>query len=251
MIQLQQPATAGDIRVAVIDADHAFRDNMVDFLNRQGYRASGYGSAGDFYRQMLSNRCDLVVIDFALEDHGGLNLSEYVRKNSDAGIVMLCPSSDIESRLAGYASGADACLVKPVDGRELASLIANMVDRRERSRPGIAAPRSAVEARTAEAASIWRLFRSDWSLHSPKGDAAPLTAKEYEFMLSLAMQSSAIVTRQYILKILGYQSDDKGNRALESLIYRLRKKIEEMGCGFPVKTYRGIGYSLSAAVVLS
>jgi len=249
----QQKQARGDIniRVSIVDGDHEFREAMVDFLKHQGFQVSGFGSAGEFYQKLLSESCDMVIIDFGLADQGGLVLSEYVRKNTEAHIIMLCPLSDIDTRLAGYASGADVCLVKPVDGRELAALLANISDRMEKLRSETGAKPLTGEFRTGEIIETWRLFRNDWSLQTPKGDNISLTAKEYEYMLSLVLQSTAIVTRQYILKILGYHPDDKGNRALESLIYRLRKKTEETGCGFPVKTYRGIGYCLASPVVLS
>lgn len=251
MTQQQQPHTAADITVAIVDVDQESRDAMVDYLNLRGYRTSGFGSAGDFYQHILSEHCDLVIVDSSLGDQSGLVLSEYVRKNTEACIIMLCPVSDVDTRLAGYASGADACLAKPVDTRELGALVGNLSDRMERLRSKTAASTATGEKRTGESAEPWKLYRSDWSLRTPKGDVVSLTAKEFDFMLSLVLQSTAIVTRQYILKILGYQPDDKGNRALESLIYRLRKKSEETGCGFPIKTYRGIGYCLSSSVVLS
>ena len=251
MTQQQQVRRSRAIKVAIVDGDHDFCAAIVDFLNLRGFQASGFGSAGEFYQQLFSECYDMVIVDFDLADQGGLVLSEYVKKNTEAGIIMLCPLSDIDTRLAGYASGADFCLVKPVDGRELAAVIANMSDRLEKLRAKIGAMPSTDELKTGEYTETWKLFRTDWSLQTPKGDAISLTAKEYEYMLSLVLQSTAIVTRQYILKILGYHPDDKGNRALESLIYRLRKKTEDTGCGFPVKTYRGIGYCLTSPVVLS
>ncbi|NTU68835.1 MAG: response regulator transcription factor [Chlorobiaceae bacterium] len=247
----QQERNALDFRVAIVDGDQVFREAMVDFLKLQGYQTEGFGSAGEFYQQLLSARYDLMIVDFGLNDQGGLLLCEYVRKNTEAYIIMLCPVPEIDTRLAAYASGADFCLVKPIDSRELAALSANLSDRMERFRSKICTVPPAVEKGSAESVTPWKLFRSDWSLHTPKGDAVSLTAKEYDFLLSLVLQSTAIVTRQYILKILGYQPDDKGNRALESLIYRLRKKIGETGCGFPIKTYRGLGYCLASPVVLS
>ncbi|NTV02002.1 MAG: response regulator transcription factor [Chlorobiaceae bacterium] len=251
MTQQQQPRTAVDISVSIVDVDQEYRDAIVDYLNLRGYRASGFGSSGDFYQYILSELCDLVILNSSLGDQSGLVLSEYVRKNTGACIIMLCPASDVETRLAGYASGADACLVKSVDTRELMALVDNLADRMERFRSKTEATPATGETGAGDSAEPWKLYRNDWSLRTPKGDVVSLTAKEYEFMLTLVLQSTAIVTRQYILKILAYQPDDKGNRALESLIYRLRKKTEETGCGFPIKTYRGIGYCLSSSVVLS
>ncbi|TLU53216.1 MAG: helix-turn-helix domain-containing protein [Chlorobium sp.] len=41
----------------------------------------------------------------------------------------------------------------------------------------------------------------------------------------------------------------QASHALESMVSRLRKKIEERGCEFPVKTSHGTGYCLSADII--
>ncbi len=240
-----------DVRVTIVDGDSIFLHAMVEHLTSQGYSVTGLVTAGDFYKHLFTSRCDLAIIDVALPDQSGLVLAEYVRKNTDARIIMLNTRPDVEDRLAGYGSGADVCLVKPVDGRELSAIIANMFDRTDSAGPRVETLPSSSDSLVEESGKAWKLFRNEWSLHTPGGDTLSLTAKEFDFMLSLVLQSTAIVTRQYILKILGYQPNEQGNRALESLIYRLRRKTETFGYGFPVKTYRGIGYCLASPILLA
>jgi two-component system, OmpR family, response regulator len=249
----RQPTQHPDLetRVIIVDGDPASRETMAESLTDEGYTVTGLGSAGDFYQRLFSGRCDLAIIDIGLPDQSGLVLAEYVRKNTDARIIMLNSSPDIEERLSGYASGADVCVLKPVDGRELSALIANMLDRMDSATPRIVTQPVAGESTADEEPRNWKLYRNEWSLQTPRGDSIALTAKEFDFMLSLVLQSTAIVTRQYILKILGYQPNEQGNRALESLIYRLRRKTESFGYGFPIKTYRGIGYCLAAPIILT
>lgn len=244
--------TASEKRVIVVDGDRDLRDDLVSYLSLQGYTVTGVGSAADFYQMLFSaERCDLAIIDIGLPDQSGFVLAEYVRKNTDAWIIVLHSGATVEERLAGYESGADMSLAKPVDVRELAALIANMFDRIEASRPHQVKQPTPQEPVAGDESGSWRLLRNEWSLLTPHGDVIALTAKEFDFLLSLVLQSTAIVTRQYILKILGYQSNEQGNRALESLIYRLRRKTESFGFGFPIKTYRGVGYCLAVPIVLA
>ncbi len=243
---------SGDIRVAMVTGDPEYAIAASRLLALRGYVVDHLGSAGDFYQHLFSCRCDLAVIDVELPDQSGLVLAEYVRKNTDARIIMLTSATQPESRLAAYGSGADVCLVKPVDEQELAALIGNIFSRLAASAQALAErQQSAPEPGLDDNVRAWRLLRNEWSLQTPDGEMIALTAKEFDFMLSLVLQSSAIVTRQYILKILGYQPNDQGNRALESLIYRLRRKTEPFGSGFPVKTYRGIGYCLATPVQIT
>lgn len=251
MIQQPYHPSGRDIRLIIVDGDTLFLQVMASYLSDKGYSVTGLNTAGDFYKHLFTSRCDLAIIDIALPDQSGLVLAEYVRKNTDARIIMLNTRPDIEERLAGYGSGADICLVKPVDGRELAAIIANMFDRTDSAGPRVEAVPSATDSLVEESGKAWKLFRNEWSLQTPGAESIALTAKEFDFMLSLVLQSTAIVTRQYILKILGYQPNEQGNRALESLIYRLRRKTESFGYGFPIKTYRGIGYCLAAPIILT
>lgn len=249
--QKSQNLTSGK-RVIVVEGDPELREDLVRYLSLQGYTASGVGSAADFYQLLFaSERCDVAVIDIGLPDQSGFVLAEYVRKNTNAWIIVLHSGKTIEERLAAYGSGADISLAKPVDVRELAALIASMFDRIETAKPQQAAQQAPQETAGGDEGSAWKLLRNEWSLVTPKGDNIALTAKEFDFLLSLVLQSTAIVTRQYILKILGYQPNEQGNRALESLIYRLRRKTEACGYGFPIKTYRGVGYCLAVPIVLA
>jgi two-component system, OmpR family, response regulator len=251
MIQNSFHSSGRDIRVIIVDGDNVFLQDMVEYLTDKGYSVTGLITAGDFYKHLFTARCDLAIIDIALPDQSGLVLAEYVRKNTDARIIVLNTRPDVEERLAGYGSGADVCLVKPVDGRELSAIITNMFDRGDSAGPRVETVPSSSDSLVEESGKAWKLFRNEWSLQTPGGESIALTAKEFDFMLSLVLQSTAIVTRQYILKILGYQSNEQGNRALESLIYRLRRKTEAFGHGFPVKTYRGIGYCLASPIFLA
>lgn len=243
---------ASNRRMVVVEGEAGLREELVGFLSGQGFTVNGVGSAADFYQLLFTqDRCDLVVIDSSLPDQSGLVLTEYVRNNSGAGIIMLHPGPGIDERLACYRSGADICLSKPVDAREVGAIVENMFLRRESSIPAQAAQPVSTESVTDAGANSWKLLRNEWVLMTPKSDAISLTAKEFDFLLTLVLQSTAIVTRQYILKILGYEANDQGNRALESLIYRLRRKTEAFGYGFPIKTYRGVGYCLAAPIILS
>ncbi len=95
----------------------------------------------------------------------------------------------------------------------------------------------------------WKLERKGWILITPKGEAITLTSKEFEFIATLSLGSNTIAARQDILKILDYPSTRQASHALESMIYRLRKKIEAVGHEFPVKTSHGVEYSLCADLI--
>ena len=176
-------------------------------------------------------------------------LAEYARKNTNMWIIMLTARSTLDDKLAGLKSGADFYLVKPVDCSELAATIANLFARIHKLPPSPARKPEKDKNLQKKELAPWKLERNGCILITPKGEAITLTSKEFEFIATLSLGSNTIVARQDILKILDYPSTRQASHALESMIYRLRKKIEAVGCEFPVKTSHGAGYSLCADLI--
>jgi len=155
---------------------------------------------------------------------------------------MLTARTSVEDRLAGYESGADVYLVKPVDFRELAASLESIFGRLELDASSAITINKAVKGH-------WRLNGEDWTLESPEGDLVKMTSKEYQFLYALAEASGHIVSREELLPILGYAINESANRSLESLVYRLRKKISTE-LDTPIKTASGSGYTFSAPIVI-
>ncbi len=232
-------------RIIIVEDDSDLLENMVKFLTLSGYDVIGVASARDFYYQLSRQTYLLAVLDIGLPDQSGLELAEYVRNNTDIWIIMLTARSTLDDKLAGLKSGADFYLVKPVDCSELVATIANLFARLDET-PAVSEQELQGEVDTL---AQWKLESNRWILITPKGDSIKLTSKEFEFIASLSLRSNTIVARRDILKILDYALTDQASHALESMIYRLRKKIEDAGCEFPVKTSHGTGYCLSADII--
>ena len=232
-------------RIIIVEDDRDLLENMVKYLTLCGYEVTGAASAREFYYHLSRQTYSLAVLDIGLPDQSGLVLAEYVRKNTSMWIIMLTARSTLDDKLAGLKSGADFYLVKPIDCSELAATITNLFARLDAA-PAVSELESLRESDTLEQ---WKLERKGWTLITPRGDSIKLTSKEFEFIASLSMRSNTIVARRDILKILDYPSTEQASHALESMIYRLRKKIEEAGCEFPVKTSHGTGYCLSADII--
>ncbi len=95
---------------------------------------------------------------------------------------------------------------------------------------------------------IWSLSLNLWTLLTPQGDSILLTAKEFELIRYLGSRKTDLVPRQDLLKHLAYPHNESGHLALDSLVYRIRKKINPFFAGNLIKNVRGIGYSLSFVI---
>lgn len=243
------------MRIIVVENDSELRSSLVRFLGILGYEAVAARSALEFYRMIDHSSFSLAIMDVGLPDQSGVVLVEYLRKNTMMHIVMMMTTNAIDDRLLCYQAGADILLEKPFDFRELSALLHNIFSRisnrtvpakfldngsdgsHYRQKPVLDEPPS------------WRLMTEGWRLIAPAGDSVELTLKEFKFLTALSGSDTAAVSRQQLLKALEYQNDEYGNRALESLVHRLRSKVARLG-SLPIKTAHGIGYSFAAQVII-
>ena len=142
----------------------------------------------------------------------------------------------MEDRVRGYGAGADLYPVKPVNMPELAAAIVNLARRRrERITPMISPP---VEQ--------WTLERASWTLVSPLGVRVLLSGQERTLVKCLAEAEGESVARADLYTVLGYDAVGADSRALDSIVQRLRRKIESStGRPAPLESGYRRGYSFS------
>lgn len=222
-------------RVIIIEDDPILRESIVRFLTVAGLEAKGVGSVLEFYQSVVTSSFDVALVDVNLPDQSGFTLADYLRRNSDLGIIIITARDSMEDRVRGYGAGADLYLVKPVNMPELVAAIASLsLRRRERNIPVAAPP-----------VAQWTLEYASWTLISPFGVRVALAGQERTLIRYLAEAHGEPVARTRLCKELGYD-DHATSRGLESLVQRLRRKIETTtGRPAPLENIYRSGYSFS------
>ncbi|MEI7607029.1 MAG: response regulator transcription factor [Rhodospirillaceae bacterium] len=218
-------------RVIVVEDEPDLNATIVSFLNLSGFTADGVRCAAELDAWFLSHDCDLAVVDIGLPDRSGLSVVEALRGRGRFGIVIVSARGQLDDRLAGYSTGTDHYLVKPVDMRELVAVLRALHDR--------------LPPRQEE----WRLDSLGWRLTAPNGRAVRLTQSELMVLKSLMERPGSPVTRAALAEVLGFNASSFDPRRLEIMIRRLRKKIaEEAGVEAPIETAHGVGYAFVATI---
>ncbi len=233
-------------RIIVVEDDRDFRESLVEYLALSGFDVTGVESALEFYQSISSQQYLLVILDIGLPDQNGLVIAEYVRNNTDMRIIMLTAQSSLESRVSAYQSGADIYLCKPIDFSELSASLYSILGRLDDSLSIQQKPKIS-QVSIEQKPTPW-ILRSDWILYTPKGDEIKLTSKEFDLLQRLAISPNAVVTRGNLLSALDYDDNEHGNRSLDALIHRLRRKKNQLNYLIPVKTSHSLGYSFSAPI---
>ncbi|MGF6551740.1 response regulator transcription factor [Paraburkholderia youngii] len=231
------------MRIIVVDADKQSRHDVVRQLRNKRYTATGVDDAASLYRNLAAEPFDVVILDSTLPGEDGLSVARYLREFSQVVVIIFSDDPSLEHRLACLASGADACLIKPVDSRELVAILASF-NRRAGTRHVVAPAANA-------SAGAWTLLSNSWQLVSPVGTVIALTSAEHSLLSLLMRQSGAPVSRKDIVAELGHDYRHYDDRRLEAIVSRLRRKLKlHQGVARPLKTAHGYGYAFTAAATI-
>ena len=239
---------ADNKRIIIVEDDRDFRESIMEYLALAGFEVTGVSSALEFYLNIAEEQYLLVILDISLPDQDGLVLAEYVRKNTDMRIIMLTAQSSQKSKIIAYESGADLYLTKPVDFPELSASITSILGRLGNSHAGEHETEK-IETAANREIKPWELSRKEWALFTPEGEKIILTPKEFDLVEKLASCPWKVVEREVLLQTLDYENTASGNRSLDALVHRMRRKKGNGDNYIPVKTSHGAGYCFSAPIV--
>jgi DNA-binding response OmpR family regulator len=221
------------LSIVVVEDHQLLRESVVDVLTAAGHHVFGVDSAEALSDEVALARIDVAVVDIQLPGESGLKLMQRLRLSQQAlGIIAMTALSTIQDRVAGYESGADVYLVKPVDPRELLAAVARCG---QRSRHGLRA--------SAPAASLQ--FDQRRRCLTGTGTEQRLSADEAVVLAAFTRAPDQRLENWQLLELLKIEATGNDKARVEVRVSRLRKKLLQSGaapdCLQPV---RGTGYQL-------
>jgi len=240
------------IHILVVDDEPQVRTMLRRYLTQEGFRVSE-AADGDTMRNAFDNdKVDLVLLDLVLPGEDGLALARYIRQRSEIPVIMLTGKGELIDRVVGLEAGADDYIAKPFHLREVLARIRTVL---RRTRPlADMETRIAPAAAKAEAGEVllfqgWRLDLSRRELQRRTGEAIPLTSGEFDLLCAFARNPNRILHRDQIMNLMKGQSWEANDRAIDTQVVRLRKKIEPDPANPKlIKTVRGAGYIFATQV---
>ncbi len=222
-------------KILVVDDDPWVRKLVRGYLERAGFAVTVAASGEEALAEFIAHPPDLVVLDLMLPEMDGLEVARRIRSTSGVPIIMLTARSTEEDRVLGLELGADDYVVKPFSARELEARV-RAVFRRAETGPG--------ERRVVEAAGIRMDVerREAWV----DGKTVELTALEFDLLAFLVQHPGRAFTRLELLDAVRGPASTSFERAIDSHIKRLRKKIEPVpDSPTRIVTVYGVGYKLA------
>jgi len=239
------------MHVLVVDDEPRIRSMLRRYLTDEGCTvsdaANGDGMRAAFDRETI----DVVLLDLMLPGEDGLSLAREIRQKWDASIIMLSGKGELIDRVVGLESGADDYIAKPFELREVLARI-RAVTRRAGARAQPAAAVAADAPSTQGECLLfdgWRFDLVRRELTSPAGQPVNLTSGEFELLRVFAYNPNRVLSRERLIDLVKGRDWAAYDRAIDTQVGRLRKKIEkDLDHPELIKTVRGGGYVFAAAV---
>lgn len=222
------------VKVVACEDSRLMREYITMGLERHGIAVEGVPSGPALDESMARQEPDIVILDIGLPGEDGYSIAERLRRERPrVGIIMLTARDQLDDRVRGLDCGADLYFAKPVDLRELASAIGSLY--RRLSSLGAA----------AAASSRWRLDATHARLVTPSGVVVELTDNELRFLSPLLERPGEVVDREALLEALDQHFDVYAVRRMETMVSRLRAKVQKASPGesIPVRARHGRGYA--------
>lgn len=212
--------------IMIVEDEAELASVVADYARAAGYTPIVFGDGAQALAAIRRAPPALIVLDLMLPGLDGLSLCRAVRSFSDVPIVIVTARVEEVDRLLGLETGADDYLCKPFSPRELMARIKAIL-------------RRAGSAATMTALALDEAARR-FAIH---GQALDLTPTEYAILAALARRPGQVLSRAQLLDAAKADNLDANDRAIDSHVKNLRRKIEAVAPGLePIRSIYGLGY---------
>lgn len=231
MTEADFESAADTPHILVVDDDTRLRKLLQKYLIEHGYRVTLAASASEARARMEGLAFDLIVLDVMMPGESGLELTHYLRAQTEMPVLLLSARSETSSRIAGLEAGADDYLGKPFEPKELLLRIQALLRR----------------TATVPDATLKFIQLGEWEADLERGDLrngeklVHLAPGELNLLRVLAARPGTPVSRSELSEQTGAAME----RTVDVQITRLRRKFEpDPRMPRYLQTVRGQGYVL-------
>ncbi len=224
--------------ILLIEDENAIADMVLYALKSEGFATEWFrlGREGLSWLQQHSDTA-LLILDVGLPDGNGFELCKEIRRFSEIPIVFLTARNDEVDRIVGLEIGGDDYVGKPFSPRELTARVKAILKRSRVAEVSMAEERVTFEV-DSERCRI--RYHDVW---------LDLTRYEYEVLRTLLRHPERVYSRAQIMDLVWSEPDESLERSVDTHIKTLRAKLRQIREDEnPIKTHRGLGYSISGSV---
>lgn len=221
-----------DIKILLVDDDIDILEIVGFNLEAEGYQIVKASNGKEAVQVAKKEQPNLIILDVMMPEMDGMEACENIRKIPELKnvvITFLTARGEDYSQVAGFDSGADDYITKPIKPKLLVSKVKALLRRVKEDQP---AP-DVLNVGNIE------INREEYKIVKD-GVEIILPRKEFELFYLLASKPGKVFKREEILDKVWGNEVIVGGRTIDVHIRKLREKI---GDEF-FKTIKGVGYKL-------
>ena len=221
--------TNSDFKILIVDDEEDILELLSLSLKNEGYQIFTANNGRTAINIAKKQTPHLVLLDVMMPEMDGIETCRELRNNSqfkDTVISFLTARNEDYSQIAGFESGADDYISKPIKPRVLQSRIQALL-RRHTSAPASLLIKVGDITIDRER---FLITQGASEFHLPK--------KEFELLELLMSKPGSVFTRAHILDKVWGEDVVVGDRTIDVHIRKLREKLGD----HYIKTIKGVGY---------
>jgi len=221
-------------RILIVEDEAALSGLVRSHLEKEGHTVEQAFDGRQALAAADHARPDLVILDWMLPGLDGLAVCRELRRKHLMPILMLTARGEVADRVTGLQVGADDYLGKPFSIVELAARVASLLRR-------VALDSAAATSDSSQPLAFGPLVL-DLIGHRATlaGSALDLSKREMDLLELLLQHPGRTFSREFLLERLWGSDFDGLDRAVDTQMVRLRRKLGDVGgC---IETVWGVGY---------
>lgn len=230
------PPTAEAPLILIVEDEPKLAALLVDYLHAAGLRTHHVVNGLEVVSAVQTLAPAVILLDLMLPGLDGISVCRALRPQCHTPIIMMTARVDEVDRLLGLEVGADDYLCKPYSPREVVARVQSQLRR-------VAWTQSPPESNGSE--SPLGLQLDEAALRAAyRGQALDLTPAEFRLLRALASQPGRVFSRDQLLDQLHDDGRAITDRAVDSHVRNLRRKLEAVVPGEePIRSVYGVGYA--------
>ena len=215
--------------ILIVEDEEKLASLLTDYLRAADYDTTWIANGNLVLDEIRKVRPDLMLLDLMLPGRDGIGICRELRTFSDMPVIMLTARVDEVDRLLGLSVEADDYICKPFSPREVVARIKTILRR----------------ARSGEAQPSVSGLTIDVSGHraSLRGNPLELTPIEFKLLATLTRVPGRVYSRAQLLDLLHNDHRAVTDRAIDSHIRNLRRKLEDADPSQEIiRSIYGVGY---------
>lgn len=234
--------------ILVIEDEPAIAETLTYALTTDGFSAEWCATGRDALAALSSGRpYDLAIMDIGLPDVNGFELFRHVQSAFAIPVIFLTARSEEVDRVVGLELGADDYISKPFSPREVCARVRTVLRRvkREQERTQEQGRESKLDSPVAANALSPFLVDDERKRIHYCGIPLELSRIEYRLLKTIAERPGRVYSREELMASAWEHPQASLDRTVDAHVKQIRAKLKAiLPHADPIRTHRGIGYSL-------